>query len=435
MSRRILITIIGITTFAVAGFGLALGAVVANLYHDQAVIQLQRDTDSAAVEVPASLRTANDPIEVGPTPKGSHIAVYDTTGARVAGDGPNPGDALVSKAARGTVSDAVSGHEIAVAVPLLVEDQVYAVIRASRPRSEVDAKVHRAWLAMAGLGLIVIGVAALIAWRQTRVLTRPVTGLTGAAARLGDGDFATRAQHSGIAELDAAADALNVTAVRLGTLLQRERAFTADASHQLRTPLTALSIELEAALLGGDADLRPAINDALDTVDQIQITIDDLTALGRDVALPREPLDLHPVMLELERRWSGQIDRLGRSLVVRVEPDLAWPTISEAAVRQIMDVLVANAVEHGAGTVTVTARATGGGVALEVSDEGRGVEQPIEQVFRRRTDPNVGRGIGLALARSLAEAEGGRLLLESSGPAPTFRLLMPAAEDAEPAVP
>jgi signal transduction histidine kinase len=311
---------------------------------------------------------------------------------------------------------------------------VYAVIRASRPRSEVDAKVHRAWLAMAGLGLIVIGVAALIAWRQTRVLTRPVTGLTGAAERLGDGDFATRAQHSGIAELDAAADALNVTAVRLGTLLQRERAFTADASHQLRTPLTALSIELDAALLGGDADLRPAINDALDTVDQIQITIDDLTALGRDVALPREPLDLHPVMLELERRWSGQLDRLGRSLVVRVEPDLAWPTISEAAVRQIMDVLVANAVEHGAGTVTVTARATGGGVALEVSDEGRGVEQPIEQVFRRRTDPNVGRGIGLALARSLAEAEGGRLLLESPGPAPTFRLLMPAAPDTEPAV-
>jgi signal transduction histidine kinase len=103
--------------------------------------------------------------------------------------------------------------------------------------------------------------------------------------------------------------------------------------------------------------------------------------------------------------------------------------VSEAAVRQILDVLLSNAVEHGTGTVTIAERAAGGGVVLEVSDEGAGVADPVEKIFQRRTDPGVGKGIGLALARSLADAEGGRLLLASPGPRPTFRLLLPAGDE------
>jgi signal transduction histidine kinase len=96
--------------------------------------------------------------------------------------------------------------------------------------------------------------------------------------------------------------------------------------------------------------------------------------------------------------------------------------------RQILDVLVANAVEHGAGMVTVTARAAGGGIAIEVTDEGPGVPASAGDVLAPRTDPSTGRGIGLGLASSLAAAEGGRLLLGRYGPGPIFRILFPGDE-------
>jgi signal transduction histidine kinase len=100
---------------------------------------------------------------------------------------------------------------------------------------------------------------------------------------------------------------------------------------------------------------------------------------------------------------------------------------SAAAVRQILAVLVDNSVQHGAGTVTVTARDAGGALAVDVSDQGSGLAVPADQLFARRAPGASGHGIGLALARSLAEAEGGRLSVTRVAP-PMFTLLVPARE-------
>jgi signal transduction histidine kinase len=252
-----------------------------------------------------------------------------------------------------------------------------------------------------------------------------VRQLAAAADRLGQGDFAVRAGRGGIPEIDAAAAALDTTAERLGALLQRERAFSAHASHQLRTPLTGLRVQLEAATLTPDADLRAALAEALQSVDQLEQTIDDLLTLARDVGPRPGPLDLRGLFDEVNERWHGPLADTGRPLRTIVQPDLPDATASPAAVRQILDVLVANAVEHGAGRVTVAARAAGGGIAIEVTDEGPGIAPDAGDVLAPRTDPTTGRGIGLGLASSLAAAEGGRLLLGHHGPSPIFRLLFP----------
>ena len=168
--------------------------------------------------------------------------------------------------------------------------------RASRPEATIESKVWKAWGAMAGLGAGVVALAALGALVLARRLTRPVTAFAGAVTRLGDGDFSVRAGRSGIGELDLAAAALDSTAERLGGLVDRERAFSADASHQLRTPVTALQVHLEAADQVSDGTARLAIDEALADVERLERTIVDLLLVGRDIATFAQPARArHPV--------------------------------------------------------------------------------------------------------------------------------------------
>lgn len=401
-----------------------MGIAVSHLYRDEAISRLERDANKAIAEIPVPSSPVDTP-ELPVLEDGTQLAVYDGQGNRVAGQGPDRADRPVTRAEEvpGPITSQTSGS-IVVAIPLSTDEQVFAIVRAALPEHVVNDRVHRAWLAMAGLGISVIGVAALVAVVQARRLSRPVKQLAAAADRLGQGDFAVRAGRAGIPELDAAATALDTTAERLGQLLQRERAFSAHASHQLRTPLTGLRVQLEAATLTPNADPRAALLEALQSVDQLEQTIDDLLALARDVGPRSGPLDLRGLIDEVEQRWHGPLADEGRPLRTIVQPDLPSASASSAAMRQILDVLVANAVEHGAGMVTVEVRAAGGGIAIEVTDEGPGIAAGTGDVFAPRTSPSTGRGIGLGLASSLAAAEGGRLLLGRTGPGPIFRVLL-----------
>jgi signal transduction histidine kinase len=427
MRRRIVTTILVIVVLAVVGFGVPLGVTIAHLYRDEAFRRLERDATTASVEVPASARTSGQPIELPTMIDGSQLAAYDTNGTRLAGDGPSAADPVVLTALQGAPVARRTQATLEVALPLTSDEHVYAVVRAATPERALVDRIHRAWLAMGALALAVLAFAALFAARQARRLSGPVVELASVASRLGDGDFGARASPSGVPEVDAAAGALGATAERLGRLVQRERAFSADASHQLRTPLAGLRVQLESALLTPDVDPRSAIEDALGAVDQLESIIDDLLSIGRDVAPPRAPLDLARVLREAEERWQGTLASRGRRLEVALADATPSPPAAEPAVRQVLDVLIGNALGHGDGTVHVAARPAGGGVAIEVTDEGKGVRGDPNAIFDRRTDAGVDRGIGLSLARSLAEAEGGRLVLRAVGPRPTFRLLLPAS--------
>jgi signal transduction histidine kinase len=136
------------------------------------------------------------------------------------------------------------------------------------------------------------------------------------------------------------------------------------------------------------------------------------------------------LVAELTEEWRPVIDGRGRVLQVTVEDGLPTGRAAPAAVRQVIGVLLDNAVTHGQGQVTLAARDAGGAVAIEVADEGAGPAEP-DLMFRRRADGARGHGIGLSLARSLAEADGGRLLLSRNRP-PVFTLLLPVSDPDEP---
>ena len=426
MTRRILAAIVLVASLSVLAFGVPLAISVRSVERADEVSSLQRAAAGTAAELPPRLdgsAKVRVPTYVAGDDDDVAFAVYDAAGNRVAGQGPPRADTVVTAALSGRLAQYSDANQISVGWPLTANDRTYGAVRAAVPESRVENRVHQAWLLMGLLGLAVVGVAALLAWWLSRRLARPVHALAGAASKLGDEDFTVAVEPSGVPELDRAGEALTTTAGRLGRLLARERNFSADASHQLRTPLTGLRLVLEEAALSG-ADPRDAFDSALREVDRLQATVDDLLRLARQERPEPALADPSPVVSDAANRWRGRAAEQNRPLRLDLPEDLPPARLTSAALRQILDVLLANALEHGRGTIKVAARATPGGVAIEVHDEGPGVDGDVDAVFVRGV--GTGHGIGLALARSLAEAEGARLTVTGPGPAPTFRLLIPA---------
>ena len=424
MRRRVLVAILAVTALAVILFALPLGVAVQRLYRTEAVTTLERDAARAAAVVPDTIPGSAISLPYRPSSQ-PVIGVYDTSGRRVAGSGP-PHSRLAASGPQAQIRDAVEGGDLAVIAPIPSDQKAVGTVRAAVPYSTVTGRVHQAWAVMALLALLAIGLAAVLARRQSVRLAAPLERLTRAARALGDGDFTVRAERSGLREADTASQALAETATQLGDLLDRERAFSADVSHQLRTPLTALMVGLEGALDRPGADLPTAIRDALSRSEHLRTTIDDLLTLVRPPGRAPVPVDLTGLADDVCARWETAFAARGRRLVAATEPDLPYCVVHPAAMRQILDVLVGNALWHGEGTVTIAARERDGGVAIEVSDEGPGFAADPAGLLAGSASQADGHGRGLPLACSLAAAAGGSLVVRRAAPHPVFSLLLPA---------
>jgi signal transduction histidine kinase len=245
--------------------------------------------------------------------------------------------------------------------------------------------------------------------------------LAEAAAQLGAGDFSVQMGPSGVAEVDQTADVLAVTACRLAELVDRERAFAARASHQLRTPLTRLRLELEAGLDSDSKGLANAARDALATSEHLSQTLEDVLMLTHpEGETTTTPLDVETLIVECETLWHGLFAASDRPLRLVVE-DPPVALASSVVVRQVLHVLLDNALQHGAGPVTLAARESADAVAIDVIDQGQAhVPWPPE--------PSAGH-LGLELARTLAQSQGGRLLLSQADGNTRLTVLLPALRD------
>jgi signal transduction histidine kinase len=396
-----------------------------SFFSDEAT-ELERAALAAAVQVGPDF-TTGDPVELPASQTDGWVAVYDTSSHLRAGVGPPAMDEITHSALTGKVVQGRTGGDLVVAVPVVAAEQVIGVVRSASPVSAIWTRVLLAWLGVAGLAVIALLVGWAVAVRQASRLTRPLESLAGVARSVTAGDLTARATASGIPEIDAASAAQNAMVTRLSTVLDHARHFGTDASHQLRTPLAGLRLGLETALQDHGTDPRQSLKEALHRTDDLQLIVEQVLALSRLTTQP--PADdrfgtIDELLTSSRRSWHGGLAHDGRRINCTVARAVASLTVPLNACQQILDVLVDNARTHGQGTILIKARDALGAIAIEVSDEGR-IKGTATDLFRRGVTGRSGSGVGLGLARDLAESRGGRLTLTSTDPT-VFTLLLPA---------
>ncbi|MEV7736871.1 ATP-binding protein [Streptomyces sp. NPDC088921] len=298
-------------------------------------------------------------------------------------------------------------------------------VTVQEPRSSVTREVGRTLLIIGLVALLAVVAAVLLAIRQANKLASPLTDLAETAERLGSGDPRPRHKRYGVPELDRVADVLDSSAERIARMLTAERRLAADASHQLRTPLTALSMRLEEITLTDDPDtVKEEANVALTQVERLTDVVERLLTNSRD---PRAgnavTFDLDEVIQQQLAEWRPAYRSAGRAIVSSGKRHLT-AVGTPGAVAQVLAALIENSLMHGGGTVALRTRVTGNQAVIEVTDEGSGVPADLgARIFERTISGRNSTGIGLAVARDLAEADGGRLEMLQAQP-PVFGLFL-----------
>lgn len=298
-------------------------------------------------------------------------------------------------------------------------------VTVKEPRSSVTREVGRTLLIIALVALLAVVAAVLLAVRQANRLASPLTDLAETAERLGSGDPRPRHKRYGVPELDRVADVLDASAERIARMLTAERRLAADASHQLRTPLTALSMRLEEITLTDDPDtVKEEATIALSQVERLTDVVERLLTNSRD---PRNgsavSFDLDEVIKQQLEEWRPAYRSAGRAIVSSGKRHLR-AVGTPGAVAQVLAALIENSLMHGGGTVALRTRVTGNQAVIEVTDEGPGIPADLgARIFERAISGHNSTGIGLAVARDLAEADGGRLEMLQLQP-PVFGLFL-----------
>ena len=322
-------------------------------------------------------------------------------------------------------SDTLGEELLLVTVPVVDEGRVVGAVRVSASTEEVRSDVRESWLRLAALGAAVIAAGLVLAWLLAVPLSRQIRNLSDASARLGRGELAARAPEEGPEELAALARSFNRMAGSLAGNLEAQREFLANASHQLRTPLTGLRLRLEAIREeGGFAAEQAAKADA--DLDRLSALVDDLLALARASSreASAEQVDLVEVSRDAVGRWRDAAAAAGKriELEARGRP-VAWASHEDVA--HVLDNLVDNAIRYApqGAEVRVGAESRDGGAVLAVSDTGPGIlsedrERVFERFYRGATGRQAasGTGLGLAIVAELVRRWGGDVrLLDGPG--------------------
>ncbi|GAA3660341.1 HAMP domain-containing sensor histidine kinase [Nocardioides ginsengisoli] len=305
-----------------------------------------------------------------------------------------------------------------------------SVLRLSVSSDTVGATIRDALMPLVLLGMGLGLGSAILGVVLARRLSRPFQELAGFSQDLGHGRFDLPVPTYSIPEADAIGSSLRGAATRLDELVTRERQFAANASHQLRTPITALRLSLEDLTLWPETDPAVAteLERGLGELDRLASAIDELLDLARGRRLDaQQEIDLVRLVKASASRWPRRLAEESRTLTLRTGR-AAVTRVPAGPIEQVLDVLIDNARLHGEGTITVEVRDAGTHLEIAVADEG--TRRPGPDVFRRGVSTGDGSsaGIGLAVASELAEVCGGHLSLDTTAPSTRFVLWLPHGE-------
>jgi signal transduction histidine kinase len=285
-------------------------------------------------------------------------------------------------------------------------------------------------LLLLGLPLLAgaLVVAVVFSGAVARRAARPVEELAEAAGRLGAGDPRPVGRRYGVIELDQVADGLDSASRRVTALLTADRELAIDASHQLRTPLTALSMRLEEMIASADDPdaVREEGTAALAQAERLVDVVSQLLSPARRVgAGSAGRISVDKIVLQQITEWEPAFRRAGRKMVLIGESRLQ-AYVTPGGLAQVIATLLDNALMHGKGTVTIRRSQSASSVVIEVEDEGDGVPaELVSRIFERSVSGRPeGTGLGLALARTMATADGGRIVLARRKP-PVFAVFLP----------
>ncbi|HEU5023674.1 MAG TPA: ATP-binding protein [Spirillospora sp.] len=412
MRRRLLLSTLAVAVVAILLLGIPLAYAAHKLIYEEAGQSLDREASAIAGGVAYTLES-RQPVTGAAIAReypGRHIAVTLPGGGAVeAGPRPRPGARQLTATA--------SGQGVRV--------------RLSRPASQLKDQELRLLLFIGSLALLGVAVTVGLAMVQARKLTLPLRDLAETADRLGTGNARPRRRRYGIPEVDRVAEVLDRSAVRIADLLAASREFASDASHQLRTPLTALSMRLEEMIEAADYPdvVREEGAAAVAQTERLVAVVEQLLARARHDrtgGAVASPID--DIIRQQVEEWRPIFRRDGRDVRIVGEQGLVGMTNPEG-LSQIVATLLDNSLMHGAGTVTIHTKPGASSVVVEVGDEGAGIPPELEpRIFERSVSGGRGTGLGLYLARSLAVVDGGRLELIQSRPAVFGVFLREAAE-------
>ena len=402
MRRRLLLSTLAVAVVAVLLLGIPLAYTTNRLIYEESEARLSGQATTLVKEVQLAL-------EEGKPIRGHEIA-----------------DAYADREIVITLPDGskveARNHPAGEAGPLITRTSAGGGVRVqvSQRADVVHREAMRQLLLIGALVALGIVVAVGLAVLQARRLTLPLVDLADTAQRLGSGNARPRRRRYGLPEVDRVAEVLDTSAVRIAHLLAASREFASDASHQLRTPLTALSMRLEEIVEAADyPDLvREEGAAALAQTERLTAVVEQLLARARqDRTGNAGPAKIDDIVDQQTEEWRPMFQHAGREIRLMGERGLI-AIVNPEALSQTIATLLDNSLVHGDGLVTVTTKMMSGSVVVEVGDEGAGVPPELERrVFERSVTGGKGTGLGLSLARSLVAADGGRLELVRARPA------------------
>jgi signal transduction histidine kinase len=435
MNRQLIRSYILIVAVAILLFTVPVAFTLTKQLRDDTELSVQREATTMALllangdEASCRALTTMARAYAAETKDEVQVSATDECAAAV----PRPGqDAALTKAreeGRSTTdwgSDFIWGRELVITVPAKADGQVVGAVRIVYSTSGLTRRLWTIWGFRAGLAVTVLGVAALIGAVVARRLTRPLRELNGMASKFSDGDLTARSPVTGPPETQTLARTLNQGAERLDTLVASQRIFVADASHQLRTPLTALRLSLDNIADGVDDEfVREDVEQATAEVVRMSRLVNGLLVLARAEAkvTAAEPLSLPDIVNERLAVWRPAADERGVTVALRGSIDGRLLVLSSpGALDQVLDNVLSNALEVSpdGGTITVRMEQQGEEVVLSVLDEGPGMSDPEKsRAFDRfwRGQGLTGRsgsGLGLAVVKQLVTDDGGTVTLRDA---------------------